>query len=77
MALGLTAGAGSVAAQSASRLDPTFGNGGIVSTSFGNMSASPLGDIVVAVTFSNTSQFNQAFGLVRYTSSGNRYNVRQ
>ena len=77
LALSLTGTAGMAEAQSAGSLDTTFGNGGVVSTSFGNMSASPVGaveqangDIVVAVTFSNTSQFNEAFGLVRYTSAG-------
>jgi uncharacterized delta-60 repeat protein len=62
-------------AQTAGQLDPSFGKGGIVTTTFGL--GNPLGafeqangDIVVVSTFSEPTTAAAAIGLLRYTSTG-------
>jgi len=62
-------------AQTAGHLDPGFGTGGVVTTSFGM--GNPLGafeqangGIVVVSTFSEPTTAQTAIGLLRYTSTG-------
>jgi hypothetical protein len=81
LAFGLVFGASSAYAAAGS-LDPTFGNGGKVVTSFAN-SAAPFqsaiptaaaqqsdGKIVVAMGFANSAIATTAFGAVRYLGNG-------
>jgi len=71
----LAAGANSAYAQAGS-LDPSFGTGGKAVTNFG-VSVQPAGaavdangNIIVAAGFSHVSIATEAFGVVRYRSSG-------
>jgi uncharacterized delta-60 repeat protein len=64
-------------AQTAGSLDPTFGAGGTVSTSFGNPDIFPIGafeqsngDIVVISTVDAGTTLATNIGLARYTSAG-------
>jgi uncharacterized delta-60 repeat protein len=64
-------------AQTAGSLDPTFGTGGIVMAAFGGHNMMPLtaieqpsGKIVVIAGFNNSTIATEAFGLARFTSSG-------
>lgn len=73
-ALGLFAGpVGSRAA--AGGLDPTFGSGGIVTTSYNgpfptDAALQPDGRIVVIAGFDNDRSATEAFGVLRYQSNG-------
>jgi uncharacterized delta-60 repeat protein len=62
-------------AQTAGQLDPTFGKGGVVTTSFGMGNSlgafeQASGDIVVVSMFSEPNTSPLAIGLLRYTSNG-------
>jgi uncharacterized delta-60 repeat protein len=75
LTLGLAFGVNFAQAQ-AGTLDPTFGNGGIVTTSFGNGSAGvgsfeqSNGDIVAVAQVDFVDNEGTGIGLVRYTSTG-------
>jgi uncharacterized delta-60 repeat protein len=75
LAMGLGFGAISAQAQ-AGTLDPTFGNGGTVTTSFANGSAAvggfelSNGDIVAVAQVDFVENEGTGIGLVRYTSTG-------
>jgi uncharacterized delta-60 repeat protein len=62
-------------AQTAGQLDPSFGKGGVVTTSFGMGNSlgafeQANGDIVVVSMFSESNTSPTAIGLLRYTSNG-------
>jgi uncharacterized delta-60 repeat protein len=75
LAMGLASGVNFAHAQ-AGTLDPTFGNGGIVTTSFANGSAGvgsfeqSNGDIVAVAQVDFVNNEGTGIGLVRYTSTG-------
>jgi uncharacterized delta-60 repeat protein len=75
LAVGLAFGANFAHAQ-AGTLDPTFGNGGMVATSFANGSAAvgsfeqSNGDIVAVAQVDFVDNEGTGIGLVRYTSTG-------
>lgn len=75
LALGAVFGTNFAQAQ-AGTLDPTFGNGGVVTTSFANGSAGvgsfeqSTGDIVAVAQVDLVNSVGTGIGLVRYTSTG-------
>src|SRR6202167_352932 len=75
LAMGLAFGVNFAQAQ-AGTLDPTFGNGGVVTTSFANGSAGggsfeqSNGDIVAVAQVDFVDNGGTGIGLVRYTSTG-------
>ena len=76
LAIGLLFGGNSAQAQTAGSLDPTFGNGGVVTTSFADGSAGvgsfeqSNGDIVAVAQVDFVDGGGTGIGLVRYTSTG-------
>jgi uncharacterized delta-60 repeat protein len=77
LAIGLMSGVNFAHAQTAGSLDPTFGTGGTVTTTFTGDTLTPIGaleqsngDIVVLSQFDFVGGFGTQIALTRYTSAG-------